>query len=119
MKKIAVIGSRTFANYAHLAEVLLPLQPFILISGGAQGADRLAEQFADQYQLEKVIFKAEWSKYGRGAGPVRNKLIMEACDQVVAFWDGKSTGTRQAIQYAEKLGKSVELVMLDRIDKHS
>ncbi len=110
MKKIAVIGSRKFTDVERLNAVLMAHQPFILVSGGAKGADQLAESFADQHQLEKIIFDAEWSRYGRNAGPIRNKRLIEACDEVIAFWDGQSAGTKQAIHYAKQLDKQVEII---------
>lgn len=84
--------------------------PFVLVSGGARGADKLGENFADEHQLEKIIFPAEWKKYGAAAGPIRNKLIVEDCDEVIAFWDGKSTGTNHSIGYARELGKPVQII---------
>jgi len=110
MKKIAVIGSRSFNDVSLVNQILVPLIPFVLVSGGARGADDLGEKFADHHQLDKMIFPAEWKKYGSAAGPIRNKLIVEACDEVIAFWDGKSTGTQHSINYAKELGKPVQII---------
>jgi predicted Rossmann fold nucleotide-binding protein DprA/Smf involved in DNA uptake len=75
--KIAVIGSRDFADYAKLSQVLNE-QPGVtkIISGGAKGADSLAEQWAKEKGIETVVYKPDWAKYGRGAGVVRNRLII-------------------------------------------
>jgi len=112
MKKIAVVGSRSFDNYSLLRKYLLNyFHPFILISGGAQGADSLAESFAYSKNLKTKIYKAKWNKYGRSAGPIRNKKIVENADIIVAFWDGESKGTKMTIDYAKEKGKPVYVVM--------
>ena len=91
--KIGVIGSRTFNNYQQLESTLLKLIPFVLVSGGAQGADRLAERFADEYKLPKPIVHYPEKKYGFPAALfMRNTKIVEDSDLIIAFWDGKSKG---------------------------
>ena len=109
-KKIAVIGSRDFRDRRLMREVLSKLTPFTLVSGGARGADRLAEEFADRNKLDKLIFLPDWETHGNSAGYIRNVSIINNCDQVVAFWDGKSRGTRHSIDYATKLKKPVKVV---------
>ena len=109
LKRIAVIGSRDFADYARLVAVLEPHLPAVLVSGGAKGADALAERLANDRGLTIDVIPADWQRYGRGAGPVRNRQIVESADLVVAFWDGKSRGTRSALAHAEKVGVPVEV----------
>jgi len=109
LKRIAVIGSRGFDDYFQLVAVLEPHLPAVLISGGAPGADGLAERFAQERGLEINVIPADWQRYGRGAGPIRNKQIVESADLVIAFWDGKSRGTRSALAHAEKVGVPVEV----------
>lgn len=110
MKHLAVIGSRTFDDATLLAHILTPKMPFVLVSGGARGADKLAENFADQNGLEKLIFLAQWKLYGKGAGHIRNKTIIDHADEVIAFWDGESRGTLHALEYAKKQGKIIQIV---------
>jgi len=100
--KIGVVGSRSFSDYKTLSSVLTPLTPFTLISGGAKGADQLAERFADEHKLKKIIHKPDWNKYGLAAGFIRNKLIVLDSEVLVAFWDGKSKGTEDSIRKARK-----------------
>ena len=57
---------------------------------------------------------ADWQRYGRGAGPIRNKQIVESADLVIAFWDGKSNGTRSALAHAERAGVPVEFHHADQ-----
>ncbi len=107
---IAIVGSRGFKDYALLCasvdEYIKSLEPYdvnvTIVSGGAAGADTLAERYADENNCKKLIFLAEWKKYGRAAGIVRNKDIINAADTVIAFWDGKSKGTNNSIDLAKK-----------------
>jgi hypothetical protein len=103
--RLAVVGSRTFDDYGYMKEVLEWFDIKEIISGGAGGADKLAERYAAEKGIPIRIFKAEWDKYGRAAGYKRNVQIVEAADEVVAFWDGKSKGTKHDIDLAEKMGK--------------
>ena len=109
--KVAVIGSRSFTNYELLKKTLDELTGIEkIISGGAAGADSLAEQWARENNIETVIYKPDWAKYGRGAGVVRNRLIIEDCDWCIAFWDGESKGTKSSIEHSKKLNKKLTIV---------
>jgi hypothetical protein len=109
--KVAVVGSRSFNDYEKLKQTL-DQTPDIsrIISGGAKGADSLAEQWAREKGIETVVYKPDWAKYGRGAGVVRNRLIIEDCDYCIAFWDGESKGTKSSIDYCKKLNKRLLVV---------
>lgn len=108
--KIAVVGSRKFNDYDLLKEKLSAYQIDVIISGGAVGADLLAERYALENQIETLIFPADWDIHGRSAGLIRNKLIVESCDYLIAFWNGKSRGTKFSIDYAEALGKKAVII---------
>jgi predicted Rossmann fold nucleotide-binding protein DprA/Smf involved in DNA uptake len=109
--KIAVIGSRGFTHYRLLVTTLdeIPNKKMI-VSGGAKGADQMAEQYAREHDIETKIFLPEYAKFGRGAPIKRNELIVKEADLVIAFWDGKSRGTKNAIDTAKALGKEVMIV---------
>jgi len=100
--KLAIVGSRTFNDYEMVKDSLKDLTITEIVSGGAKGADALAEKFAKVNNIPVKIFKPDWAKYGRGAGPVRNKQIVEYADKVIAFWDGESKGTKSSIDLATK-----------------
>lgn len=111
--EIAIIGSRNFANYSLLAECLnwFHLADISrIISGGAIGADSLAENYAENNGLECTVFRPDWNKDGKAAGFIRNQKIIDACDIVIAFWDGKSKGTKDSINKA-KLAKKPTLII--------
>lgn len=104
---LSVIGSRTFNNYQLLEEEILYHQLNIgkIISGGAKGADTLAEIFAKKHDIETLILKPEWNLYGKSAGYKRNVDIINKCDICIAFWDGESKGTKHSIDIANNLKK--------------
>ncbi len=112
--KIAVVGSREgFTKDDIVNKLTLELEEIRdieIISGGARGVDSWAEEFAIRNQINTTIFKPEWNKYGKGAGFIRNKLIVDRADRVIAFWDGKSKGTKHSIDYAKSKGKDVKII---------
>lgn len=111
--KIAIVGGRNFTDYDLLFDSML-LVAFEdieeIISGGARGADSLGEQYASYYAYPIRKFLPDWDKYGKSAGFIRNQTIVDACDIVVAFWDGKSRGTADTIEKAKKAKKPTFIV---------
>lgn len=107
MQKIAIIGSRSFNDFNRLVSVLLPWLPAHIVSGGAKGADALAERLAREQKLSITVIKPDWQQHGRAAGPIRNRDIVDAVDMVIAFWDGQSKGTKSALDYARKQKKII------------
>jgi len=113
--KLAVIGGRDFNDYTLLQKSILSHYRGkgvkMIISGGAKGADTLGERFAKDYKLDTVIFTPNWETYGKSAGFIRNQDIIRNSDHVIAFWDGKSKGTKNSIDIARKLGKELVIIM--------
>lgn len=111
--KLAIVGSREFTDYQFLEDSILEwaIEPIeLIISGGARGADSLAEQFAAKWNIPTQIFIPDWDRFGRAAGMIRNKDIIENADCVIAFWNGTSKGTANSIQYAKTLGMGLYIV---------
>ena len=110
--KIVIAGCRNYNNYEE-AKTYIDLcisnirngNKIIILSGGASGADKLGERYAKENGFDVELYPADWNKYGRSAGPRRNKLMAENCDCVICFWDGKSRGTKSMIEYAKTLEK--------------
>ena len=75
-----------------------------IISGMALGADTLAIDYADKYKLTKILFPANWKRYPLVAGFLRNEDMLSAATHLIAFWDGKSNGTRHMIEIAKAKG---------------
>lgn len=78
-----------------------------LFPGGADGADLLGERYAKERGYPIKRFDADWTKFGKAAGPIRNGKMAEYADYLIAFWDGKSTGTADMINQANKKGFGV------------
>jgi len=84
----------------------------IFLSGGCKGADILGERYAKENGFKIERHPAKWNKYGRAAGPLRNKQMAELCDYVICFWDGKSKGSKSMIEYAKSLNKPVRVKII-------
>jgi hypothetical protein len=112
--KVAVIGSRSFNDYSILEKELNFLNETIgidtIVSGGAAGADSLAEQYADSLKIPTQIFMPNWKLHGKSAGVIRNQSIIANSEYCIAFWDGKSKGTLSSIRFAEKEGIPVKII---------
>jgi len=112
--KVIIAGSRNFYNYKKLYEIcdhLLQNQSKIeIVSGTARGADKLGEQYAKEKGYPIKQFPADWKRFGRAAGPKRNEQMAEYAGMLVAFWDGKSRGTKNMIQIAEKENLKVIII---------
>ena len=90
--KIAVIGSRSFNDYKLMCDTLNALKIDLIISGSAKGADSLGERYANENNIETLIFKPDWEKHGKAAGMIRNTDIVDNAEFIVAFWDEISKG---------------------------
>lgn len=108
--KLAVIGSRKIISL-DLSEII-PEDAHEIVSGGADGIDRLAEEFALSSGIKFTVFLPEYSIYGRAAPIVRNKKIVEYADEVYAFWNGKSKGTKFVIDYCKKRNKECRVFLI-------
>ena len=107
--RLAVIGSRTFNDYAFLTSILDWYTIKEIISGGARGADSFAARYAIEHNILLREFKPDWDRLGKAAGFKRNEQIIAAADEVVAFWDHSSRGTAHSIQLAQEQGKPVAI----------
>lgn len=111
--KVIIAGGRDFTDYEYMSKVLSKLlfnsSPFdgdsiTIISGMAKGADTLAIQYADEHQMTKILFPTNWKKYPIIAGFLRNEDMLKIATHVIAFWGGKSSGTKHMIDIAEEKG---------------
>lgn len=108
--KTAVIGSRGVQSVD--IAVYLPPDTTEIISGGARGVDTCAREYALAHRIPLTEIRPDYARYGRAAPLKRNLLIVEAADTVLAFWDGRSRGTRFVIDACEKAGKPVRVVLV-------
>ena len=93
--KTAIIGSRNITNVDLLR--FIPVGTTEIVSGGARGVDTVAKRYAVDHGLKLTEFLPDYEHFGRGAPLKRNITIIENADIVLAFWDGKSRGTKFVI----------------------
>lgn len=109
--KVAVIGSREL-SVSDLGRYL-PENTTEIVSGGAKGVDTSAREYALAHGIKLTEFLPEYTKYGRSAPLKRNITIIEYSDIVLAFWDGKSRGTKFVIDNCRKFGVEVRVYIMD------
>lgn len=100
--KLAIIGSRSCPPID--IDSYLPFVPDTIVSGGAMGADSYARDYAHKHCIPLIEFLPDYKSYGRQAPILRNIKIVDNCDFLLAFWDGKSRGSKFTIDYASKKG---------------
>ena len=122
MFSLGVVGSRSFHDYETLeyevdkifkakCEIENPGRGRCIVSGGARGADRLAKRYADEHEdVYYVEFKPDWEAHGKRAGFMRNVEIVKDSHMVLAFWNGKSKGTKHTMGIAQSLNKRLKVV---------
>ena len=111
--KLAIVGSRMYSDPGEVAEYVMALPPdTVIVSGGAPGVDSWAALVAEVMGFpEAIVHRPDWKAHGKGAGFIRNRLIVRDAHAVVAFWDGRSPGTRDTILAAEKAGKLFDVYL--------
>lgn len=108
--RIAIVGSRDYSQLEAVRAFVDSLpKDAVVVSGRGRGVDTAAEMRARERGLQTLIFPADWARHGRQAGFLRNPLIVNACDQLVAFWDGESRGTADTLSLARRANKPIEV----------
>ena len=115
--RLVVAGSRDFNDYGLLCsaldEVVSELKAeynVTIVSGTANGADKLGEKYAEKHGLKIERHPANWGRYGRGAGPIRNAEMVKSSDGVVVFLNGESTGAKNIIDCAKAENHLIKVV---------
>lgn len=114
--RIVVSGTRTITDVRAIERVLsqhIAVKDTV-ITGGCRGPDRIAHEYARRYFAGTEVFDADWDTHGKAAGPIRNGKMMDEADVLVAFWDGASLGTRNAIDQARKRGVETHIYYLGK-----
>lgn len=116
-RKVVIAGSRDFTDYDFLKRVLDSriFDTDVIISGGARGVDTLAELYAKERGLKCIVFRADWKKYGKSAGPIRNRQMAMEGTHLIAFWDGESRGTKNMIEQAKNFNLDVEVILINKV----
>lgn len=109
--KVAVIGSRGL-SVTDLGRYL-PENTTEIVSGGARGVVTSAREYALSHGIKLTEFLPEYTRFGRSAPLKRNITIIEYADIVLAFWDGKSRGTKFVIDNCRRLGVEVRIYIMN------
>lgn len=121
MRRVIIAGGRDFDDYTRLRKVcdeMIAVYPaafdHIVVSGCANGADSLGIAWAVDRGADIDRYPADWypnggTKLDRGAGHKRNERMAQNADMLIAFWDGKSPGTKSMIDLALKYGLEVHV----------
>lgn len=112
--KVIIAGGREFNDYPLLRQkcdyYLQNSKNITIICGKARGADTLGEYYAKERKLKIEYYPAKWHIHNKRAGFIRNQEMLDNCDAVICFWDGKSKGTAQMIDITKKAGKPLKIV---------
>jgi hypothetical protein len=119
--RVIIAGSRSITDRAMLDKAIADCawaQPVVdaprpgsniteVVSGCAAGADRLGELWSAEHGVPAKKFPAQWDKYGKSAGAIRNGEMAKYAEALIALWDGKSHGTAHMILAAHTRGLKV------------
>lgn len=113
--KTIIAGSRTFDNGQMVIDTIRDFQNEYgkiteVVSGMAKGADMMGHNFAQIWKIPCKEFPADWASYGKAAGYRRNAEMAAYADALIAFWDGKSKGTKHMIDLAKKYNLKIKIV---------
>ncbi|WZE63641.1 GTP-binding domain [Maribacter phage Panino] len=108
--KVIIAGGRDFNNLSLMKMVCNKMlskkdNNVEIVSGTANGADKMGEAYAYSRGFTVKRFPADWDGLGKRAGAVRNAEMAEYCDAAIIFWDGASKGTKNMIDNMKKIGK--------------
>lgn len=124
--RIIVAGTRTFSDYELLRNKLddfisklkqkHPDKQVVIITGAAKGADQLGSFYARNHNIPLKEFPADWTTYGKAAGPIRNQQMLDfALHEIpvlIVFWDGESRGTKNMMNIAKRHNVQTEIVLI-------
>lgn len=112
--RVIIAGGREFQDYRLLAQkcdlFFSRKKPTAILCGGARGADELGKRYGEKHGIPITMYPAKWGKYGKRAGMVRNREMLQDADALVAFWDGQSHGTGNMIEIAKQKGIPIRIV---------
>ena len=118
--KLIIAGGREFDDYNLLKIEVTNFTSLVynknvdstleIVCGMARGADSLGERYAKENHIPIKYFPANWNLYGKSAGYIRNEEMGNYADHLIAFWDGKSKGTKNMIDIANKYKLCVKVI---------
>jgi hypothetical protein len=121
--RVLVCGSRDWQDAAAIHNALERLRPAAVITGGCRGADSIAANWARAHEVQLLEMPADWRAFGRAAGPIRNRQMIEQGkpDLVLAFHANIETsrGTRDMVKQAQAAGVRVQIVTGEVLFNHA
>lgn len=118
--RVIIAGGRDFIDktllYRSMEKVLvqkIATHNVIIISGDAKGADTIGADWAKWWGFPVEHYPANWAKYGRVAGPIRNRWMADVAQALVVFWDGISPGTKSMIRIGAEHGLDTRIIKYD------
>ena len=121
--KIVIAGCRYYNNYNEAKEYIdfcireiKKNNTIVILSGGCKGADAIGERYAIENGYEIRKFVANWDKYGKAAGPIRNEQMAIEADYIICFWDYKSRGTKSTINLCKKYNVNCKIVNIGGLE---
>ncbi len=112
--KVIIAGGRDLDDYLRLCNVcdkiLKNYSNIEIVSGACKGADQLGERYAAARNFSIKQFPADWKRYGKSAGYKRNAEMAAYADALIAFWDGKSKGTKHMIELATQANLNIKVI---------
>ena len=125
--KLGLVGSRNFYDYKSFKSAVFQVieewndekrennegDIMSIVSGGAPGADTLAEKLARELNVQMIVFKPDWTTYGKAAGIRRNTDIVNASTHMIAFPSRKGKGTQDSIRKAQKNNIPLKILFID------
>lgn len=115
--KVVIAGSRSITDkyYKQLLTAIeySKFEITEVVSGCAIGVDKMGEKYARCNDISVKQMPADWNKYGKSAGPIRNKQMADYTDAAIILWDGKSAGTSNMISNMTKLNKPLYLYRIE------
>jgi hypothetical protein len=117
--RVLVCGGRHYGfkleQRDHVWGVLSEYEDIEIIHGNARGVDKTSGAFAETHERPHHVYPAQWEKYGKAAGPIRNKQMLDEGkpDLVIAFLAPNSRGTQNMIDQATKAGLPVKIVEIE------
>lgn len=106
--KLLIAGSRSISEFD--IDNYVSSDVSLIITGGANGVDSIAEKYADKHRISKLVLRPDYKRLGRGAPLKRNEEMVDIADSVLVVWDGKSKGTLYTIEYAKRNNKPIVVI---------
>ena len=116
--RVIIAGGRDFNNLElmiekcdyYLSDAVKKGYTIEIVSGTANGADKLGEEYAKLRGYRIAYFPADWASFGKRAGYLRNQQMANFADALIAFWDEKSKGTKHMIDIAKRKQMPIRIV---------